>query len=351
MREISNQMATLKNRGLWPWILYLLLVLLSVALEHEDEMLRLTGIGECDKVTFPGRTLYKRFATVGYRKPRPHFVRLVVLSPGTEPPEIFSCACNKREFVAAVLRSLKAMSPSEIVLDFRYPPEYCNKGAEIAQTAKLVDAIRDLSKRVPIVLGEGSQLEREMEFGGNPDLSQLRKSGFSNEDQILDSRMSFGCRNVGFGLVRFNCDSRRVPVFWTVYPNKKAVLDKGPKQREPTLSYVAATTFDQDLARILNTITSKNEHPFTSFIPEVEFRPVSGIDLVCGGKIGPQEDWRKCQPSEVLNADLRGKIVLVGERGSDLHQSALGEVPGYSLHPNYIESFLDDRLFRESLNK
>ena len=348
MPDLSKLRQVLRSRRILVRLLlsaiYFVLILLVSALEHEDEILRLAGIGECDRVTFPGRDLYQRFSTSVYRNPRPHFVKLIVLSHRTEPSDVFDSACRKREFVAAILRRLQDIGPSVIVLDFWYPSEYCRTGKDLDATVALTSSVADASKRIPIVVGETSKIEQELEILGSPDLAELKKAGFGRGDQILDSQLEFSGQNVTHGLVRFNCDTRRVPMFWWVYESTAAASK--PPTREPSLSFAAATRFDHNLANVLRRAISKDEHPLTNFIPEAQFEPLSAIDVVCGGGTNSGADWRRCQAPDLTQLGLRGKVIVIGERESDLHESALGRVPGYLIHANYIESLLDDRVFR-----
>jgi len=45
---------------------------------------------------------------------------------------------------------------------------------------------------------------------------------------------------------------------------------------------------------------------------------------------------------------VRGRVVVVGEDVADYdrHETVVGDLPGYILQANYIESLLDDRLIR-----
>ena len=332
------------------WGLYFFLVLFAVAIEHQDDIASLIGGGECGKEMIKGGDFYQLFTTIGYRKPRPHYVKLVVLDPSVEPTEIFTNACIKREFVASIITKVRTANPSLIVLDFRYPAEYCNDSDEDKRrTAKLSDAIRDvLSSEIPIVVGEGSQVQRELELAHDPELTGLKDSGLSSTDLVLDPNPNFDSAKVTFGLIRLNCDTRRVPLFWLAYPHKSLVSKEKPEY-EKSLAYQAARQIDTNLPTFLSDIIVRNEHPFTNFIPEDDFESIEAMKLLCGKDATKDSKWRQCSsadPQLPQLSDLKHKIVVVGTAENDRHESVLGEVPGYVLQANYIESLLDDRLFR-----
>jgi hypothetical protein len=344
-------LAFFRRRKLRIWIGYLLLALVALSLESGDELLGFIGLGECNSATLEARMLYQRFATAGYRKPRPHFVRLVVLSKTSVPKEVLASPCRKREFVSTVLRRVASLSPALIVLDFSYSREVCRIGDDADGTTKLQDAIRDVSQHIPIVIGADSQTEHELRMNKDQDLPSLKEKGFTSRDQILDPlKLLFDANNVSYGLYRLDCDTRRIPIFWWVYPDKAAVMNRDSRVREPTLAYSAASQYDRDLSTALRTIISKDEHPFTSFVPESKFRPVPAMLLVCGHELRAAEDWRNCT-ADFGKADVDslkgGKIILIGENSEyDQHESVFDEVPGYILQANYIEALLDDRYFR-----
>ena len=74
------------------------------------------------------------------------------------------------------------------------------------------------------------------------------------------------------------------------------------------------------------------------------------IAVICSR---PSDDYWKnvCNPRKEMRTDLAailGRVVFVGQAGSgsDIHQSLIGNVPGVILQANYVESLLDDRVFK-----
>ena len=334
------------------WILYLLIALGALVLEMGGELFGGESGSNAGSPAILSSLLYQKFATAAYRKPHRNFVRLVTLSPSSEPQEIFVDVCKKREFEAAVIRQLMTLPPTEVVMDFWYGPKSCLDGDDQVRAKKLEDAIGDPSRHFPIVIGLASHTTHEFELAQDPDLFKLAQAGFSRRDQVLNERLEFPGKEIGAGLVRINADTRRIPIRWNVYTSKAAVISHATREQRPSLSYQAASRRDPKLGEILKDINDHDEHPFTNFIPETEFEPVHAIDLVCGRALNDEEDWRNCNPPDVAD-DARfsrlkqGQIILVAENSEKDHfQTVLGEVPGYVLQANYIESLADNRVFR-----
>src|SRR5712692_9308229 len=143
--------------------------------------------------------------------------------------------------------------------------------------------IKELAGQLPIVAALDSETLKELELNRDPDLQQLKQVGLTAKDQIMDPHVQFAGERVSYGLARLDCDTRRIPLFWPAYPSKEAVQKGGSSRvRVPGLSYEAATKADGDLADALKEKVVKDEHPFTSFLAESKFKPIHGIEVVCG---------------------------------------------------------------------
>ena len=353
MKDLSNVSWSIGS--LWrelrhrpKWIVYILLALGIGTWEMRVEYWgQEPGLSPGRPISLPDR-LYQWYATAGNRKPKPHFVQIVVLSPSQEPAEIFDDTCKKREFVAALLDRIAPTSPSTAVLDFWYPTEFCNSGDGAQRSSKLQAAIQQASDRFPVVIGSSTHTERELELENDPDLPRLTKSGLTDRDQILDARYTFTGKNVSYGLVRINGDTQQISTVWPTYPSKSAVISHAHPEIMPSLAYAAAIVYSPLPGRRLIHPYQADEHTFTAFAPESEFDPIHAIDLLCGN-YRQGDDWRHCEPPKSVNGSrfnsLKGKIVLITQQNvqSDLWGSVDGEVPGYLLRANYIESLLSDR--------
>src|SRR5882762_10500555 len=86
--------------------LYVLYLCGDITLSHWDELF---GHEQCDLVKT--RLWYERVVTLGYRKPRPHFVRLVTVTPPQDP-------CSYRALLADLLGRIAKLRPTIIVLDY-----------------------------------------------------------------------------------------------------------------------------------------------------------------------------------------------------------------------------------------
>jgi len=317
-------------------LIYLLIAVFAVTFEMREDLLSNLGFGECDRIDTAATALYQRYATTEFRKPRTHYVRLAVLSPQTVPADVLKNACKKREYVAKLLRTLAKLGPSVIAIDFAYPRDLCQDKDDESKSALLHDAIRDVSETIPIVMIAGSKSEAELIK--DPDLDQLRKGGLTNRSLIADQHFPFDGTQLTYGMAKVGCDKRRVPLFWWVYTNKKAVLNKTAAvepHAEPSFSYETALTYDSELQNTLANLISGNRHPFISFIPEEGFRQIHLPLLDCPAH------------RDELQKMVRGRIVLIAENSDreDQYNTVIGLVPGYLLHANYIEALLDDRYF------
>lgn len=339
-------------------VFYLLLALVTIAIENEDEILRGIGRGECDSFTLPVRMFYQRFMTVGHSL-RAH--RVVVVTYSARDIPALAEPCNKRALVAALIRRLGApdIAPSVIAVDHWYDPNYCNQNPEEQERSKeLSDALTEVSTNIPIVLGADSDSWEEL--GRDPVLPQLMNKGFSRRDLILRPSAFTGL-NLSFGLVRLNCDNRRIPLQWCVYPSRDELLKGGTGRgclRKYSLAYETARLADGRVDQMLQPLIKNDEHPFTGFIPENGFSslrdgaPIKAPSILCQsgvqGAVAGMADWTNCNPLSLAELKLlRGSVFLLGEDSpTDWHTSVVGKVPGYVLHANYIDALLSDYYFR-----
>ena len=339
-------------------VFYLLLALVTIAIENEDEILRGIGLGECDSFTLPVRMFYQRFVTVGHSL-RAH--RVVVVTYSARDIPALAEPCNKRALIAALLRRLAApdIAPSVIAVDHWFDPTYCTQTKDDQERSKeLRDALTEISVNIPIVLGVDSDSWDEL--SRDPDLPQLVNKGFLRKNQILKPS-AFTGPNLRFGLVRLSCDNRRIPIEWCVYPSRDELLKGGGVRQcliKYSLAYETASLADSKVNQALQPLIKNDEHPFTGFISEAGFSPLKdgaplkASALLCQsgvqGPAGGMADWTHCNslsPAELRS--LRGSVLLLGEDSpTDWHTSVLGKVPGYVLHANYIDALLSDYYFR-----
>src|SRR5271165_7019645 len=102
-------------------ILYVLALAIPFSLENAADILGL-NTGRSKSPLVSPVFLYQWAVTQGPRKPRAHFVRLVMIDPRTEPAAVTANEdCAKRDFVARLLQTVAAANPAVIVLDMYYP--------------------------------------------------------------------------------------------------------------------------------------------------------------------------------------------------------------------------------------
>lgn len=306
--------------------IYAVLFGAGVLIGHWDEIF---GKQECDQVSMTTRIWYEKVATIGYRKPRPHFVRLVALQPPQSNRQFD--ACQRRHYLATLLPHLSAAGPAVIVLDYRFPVRACEHG----ETEDLQTAIDNVAKQTPIVFGLNSWTTDELGSSPQPTVAAtLKPLGFRPDDQVLFPAevTSKGPKEITV-LDRLDCDTRRLPLQWRVY--EQVPGGKWASRNEGSLGLAAATAYDSSIATRVSKYVHSHSNPFTSFIPAERFQSVGSEDVM--------------NASAESQEALRWRIVVVGEiNENDVHETVVGRLPGFVLQANYIESLLDDRYFNSS---
>lgn len=129
----SNTKRRLKNRIITA-VVYLGLLCADLLFSHWDVIF---GREQCNLVN--ARLSYQRVVTLGYRKPKPHFVRPVTVTPPESP-------CEYRSLIADLVRRIGKKQPMMIVLDYSFSPHNCAN-----ETRDLQDSIDSVSSlRIPV---------------------------------------------------------------------------------------------------------------------------------------------------------------------------------------------------------
>lgn len=343
-----------KKVSIWRLLLYAAFVALPLFLEHAPEIFDLgPGTQEHSILSAP-IYLYQWIVTFGPRKPRAHFVRLVLIDRMTEPDKITSetSPCAQREFMARLLYALAAAQPAVIAIDKYYPPDSCT--AE--QSAGLVAALKSVSQRVPVVLLKNDEGPSGLESRDSEKLEVLEKKGAV----VRFPTMDFG-PNVTYGLKTLNADERKIPLHWPVISEdefeKQAAseLERRSFNLQDTLAVAVVRQYDSGALtqNALQWFENRNTHPFTSFLEESKIPTYSPTDLICATTHARDIDWCDLcttpDPSYDGLKQLRNRVVIVGQNSSqDIHHTVIGRVPGVVLQANYIESLLDDRYLKPS---
>jgi len=303
-----------RRKRLITLLAYVVLLCADIAFSHWDEL-----FGQENCTLIRARHWYQRVVTLGYRKPRPHFVRVVTVQPPQDP-------CGYRLLLSQLVDRIVISHPMMIVLDYSFSPHNCAQ-----QTYDLQHSIDSAASQVPVVFGRPSSVLQEVEDRHRSDLEALEKAGFTSRDQaVWPSDISANGHTELTGLYRLDCDTRRIPTHWSVFEkiHGEWVHSGTPMS---TIALTAALLYDPSVANQL--APEGRDNPFTSFIPEDAFRPLKAEEVL-SGKSSPAE-WQ-----------LARRIVMVGDEVTDIHESVVGRVPGVVLQANYLESLLDDRYFR-----
>lgn len=320
--------------------------------------------------------LYQEVTNAGYRRPRPHYVRLVTFDPVKEPQWLQGSECNSRLFEARLLDALSRSHPALIVLDEYFPVGDCIETDSTAN-AQTQDPTKELQASVnrlttmgiPVVIADYSlNYEEQLEFMSkgklNPKGRHLEPSEILLQPRVhFDRELEEGVEEqsdkprplVTFGAAHRDEDSRRIPINWAEYPSQDD-LDARVGDYDSThgpfeilgLAAQAASVYDSSprFQNELLKLRNAKEDPFTSFLPEKEFTQFESLDVLCGNAhVRSDTNWKSCKPSDYAMSQLSGHIILVGDASEDdTHMSVLGNVYGYLLVANYIESLLDDRV-------
>ncbi len=291
--------------------------------------------------------------TTGFRKLTNNYVSIVVISQD-EPEDVRHDICKQREFLATLLRALKATHPKVVVIDKWYEPSGCAKSES---TSKLQEAMVEVSKEnIPIVFGRGAYREEDLRAAWPNKFFELKKRGFHDPQLILKDTVPFEDLNrVGIvaGLIQSNADNRKIPLSWPVFSTFEMVGKRQPEAMD-TLSVAAVKKFnpDQTILDAIANLQKKGKHPYTSFLDQERIQTYSAMDVICSSSLR-EETLNYCHRtnSDIQQSfNLSGRAVVIGqvdpEHTTDLHESVIGKVPGFILQANYIESLIDGRILK-----
>jgi len=295
---------------------------------------------------------YRHFGPEGPRQTRIDEFKIVIIDRNVEPGSTLGeFRCTHRAFMAKLLAKIAAQDPRLIVVDKWYgkvPPNVCPVGKDGKDgTAELKNTIRDISAKVPVVLAVEA-------FHGA--IIQQRCSGLHSEDLQSDEVVlgnyaplsrDIPADRVRLGLASISKDQRKIPLSWRAFGDCAEVGHKSPDVW-PTLAAAAAELLDPNIMKDnkLQNLQRSVTYPYTKLLPEGTFESVSALSLVCNQK-GVDVEWQNCGDQEgdskALDS-LRHKVVIIGEKWVDLHETDAGVLTGPHLQANYIAALLDESL-------
>lgn len=283
---------------------------------------------------------------------KPSFQHVVVVTLGSnEPQAMLASQCGRRALFADTLRAVQRLAPAVVAVDYAFDPHGCE---DERVNDSLVDALNDTE--VPVVLGRGAYRLADLREESPAELVKVAPLGFTEHSLLLREDAGFSDINpqVTSGLVEINADSRKIPLTWSVMVNDRS---RATAQVE-TLSVLAALRFPGDKnSPLLSKLARRKpdteplKHPLTTLIPEQQTPIISGLSVLCAPTSPVRSKYVNYCASDEAPADdttlVHGKVALLGYlTPSDLHESAIGRVPGVFLQANYIESLLDGRAWR-----
>jgi hypothetical protein len=331
------------GRRLWLWAVYIAVVIAVVSVHYRGEVFETN----CDTLPWRAKLWHQRLCLAGHRKPRAHYVRVVTLTEGRDFPPGASCGV-RRKFAGSLLLRLRDLGPSMIVMDKYYKPSDCR---DSEATDALQDSINQVSRTVPVILGQSSDKYGELRSNNDPDLDRWHNLNLGQGDDVeVLSESSIAADGSGsqLGLVRMACNNWEIPLRWELYPTLRS-MDASHKNKieRDALAFVAAKKSDIDLAQAILPHVEHHDSLVGAFLPLRKFHPLTATQVRCGLQ-ATQYDRGECKSGPSEDFSLRGKIVMVGEyRKNDTHQSVIGPIPGFLLQANYIESLLDDRYYQQ----
>ena len=283
-------------------------------------------------------SFYHRVVTASPRKPTPRFTSLVTLSERASPRGInMTNICYERQFLGELLKSLSNAHPNVVMIDKYFGPSACSDGDSDPGTRNLFDGVQALCRSHATVI-VGRKVNDEARTKTERLVYPL--------DPTLAFNFPMAC--VAEGVLNMDLDLRRVVLWW---PNVGPVSNS--QLPPPTVALAAATAASPMFLGTgrLASWTPNSPSPYVSFVQSGQFDAynMAARDLVCKAN-GPQ-DWRACSDDEIgpkIRSLIQGRVVVIGEDFPevDRHETVVGNLPGYILQANYIESLLDDRLIR-----
>lgn len=293
--------------------------------------------------------VYQQLVTAGPRQPVPRYTALIEIDPDKDRLSIDTTSlCRQRKLIATLIQIAASANAAVIVLDKYFDGSKCQVAdADKKDTNDLEYALFLLAPKVPIVSGIDATPPKEHH---RPELSPaLTPTG---KDSLFR-----------LAVVNLDTDTRRLPLRWKLEPGDAEI--KEYTNDGWSLALQSAERFDRDiLAKNLQfkEMVAQRENPYISFLREDQFTQFYAGEILCLAPEKVPKDWVPANWQDQCSKvpphaprknpgslrDLDHRIVIIGERAvrEDIHNSAIGEVPGFYLHANYIEALLDDRVFR-----
>jgi hypothetical protein len=290
-------------------------------------------LGADDKVSSLADASYRWLISLStFLSPNDESVHILTLTSGEEPDEILANICLQRHFMAKLITQLKKDHVTVIAIDKRYSEKACT--SDPSADAELVTAAQSDGNTTIVI-------------GVDADVAPSAEQKFADRRRVcfrLRHHLQFV--NVKYGLIRFDRDTRRVPLSWptldTMQPFRSLSLVTA-EAKSPSI------TARSRLRRMLNTVENMHEesaaNPFARLYPRDTIGASSALKALCGHEANAMTDWRSCSIGAEDNK-FSGNIILIGDHtAADKHESALGPIYGVDLHANYLAAVLSDQIY------
>jgi hypothetical protein len=282
------------------------------------------------------RRFYTYLTTLDWRKPQNRYTTVVTIREDREPKELFNGYCAHRGFLKAMIKEISSHDPASIVVDNYISANPCPVDAELADVLS--------ASKVPVILGLHTAKAPEVEHWLKRRLTSEELKSFGRACLAVHDNMKLNLpegNRVTYGLLRFNADTRKLPLSWPVFSSPEQIAAKDSPLVMKTLAAEAAATIPGAA------IPKFSNHPYTSFLREDEISTLPAMEVLCANPA--DENWRNCAPpaEQKLDGRLRHRVVLIGDdTNDDQHDTPVGLIPGVLLHANYIEALGSSQYFR-----
>jgi hypothetical protein len=289
------------------------------------------------------RKFYTYLTTMDWRKPQNRYTSVITVRENREPRKLFDDFCAHREFLAALIKEIRSHDPASIVVDNYFSSDACPTDSQHPEVLSADGQLTQVlsTTTVPVILGLHTLKKHELERLLNRRLTATELESFSRACQVVHDNIKLDLPQgalIRYGLIRFNADTRKLPLSWPVFLSPDHV---GPEDSPIVLKTLAA----QAAATIPGAIVPDlDAHPYTSFLREDEIRPMPAMEVLCV----EGTDWRNCAPpGRKYDERFRHRVVLIGDDTDDEQRDTpVGQMAGVFLHANYIEALGSSRFFR-----
>jgi CHASE2 domain-containing sensor protein len=282
------------------------------------------------------RRFYTYLTTLDWRKPQNRFTTVITIRENREPQELFDNFCAHREFLALMIKEIVSQDPAGIVVDNYFSNEPCPVDRQLTQILS--------NSKVPVIVGLHTLNKQELEHWLKRRLTPKELESFGRACLVVHNNLKLNLpeeTRVHYGLLRFNADTRKLPLSWPVFSSPEQIAPQDSPEFLKTLAAEAAITIPGTSVPDLET------HPYTSFLKEDEIHPLPAMEVLCQDS-SSSVNWKNCaSPGTKFEDRLRHRVVLIGDdTDDDQHDTPMGAMAGVLLHANYIEALGGPRYFR-----